>query len=241
MHKKFLLCAILLAFAFTPAYATTVQDNYDIIVAGAGTGGISAAIQAASMGVNVLVVEPSGMIGGQAIAAGVSNMDDLSSQSSGIYAEFMSRVEEYYSARGKSIGTSYWDPRNLAFEPHVGRRILQDMARGEDAPDILYRSEVIAVGKEEVISVSEENVSEAPRINSVIIRTPEGMKNITCKVLIDATEYGDILPLAGAEYRAGNSVTPNINPDAMIQDITWTAVINIYALVTPFQAMTWPG
>ena len=228
MHKKFLLCAILLAFAFTPAYATTVQDNYDIIVAGAGTGGISAAIQAASMGVNVLVVEPSGMIGGQAIAAGVSNMDDLSSQSSGIYAEFMSRVEEYYSARGKSIGTSYWDPRNLAFEPHVGRRILQDMARGEDAPDILYRSEIIAVGKEEVISVSEENVSEAPRINSVIIRTPEGMKNITCKVLIDATEYGDILPLAGAEYRAGNSVTPNINPDAMIQDITWTAVIRKY-------------
>ncbi len=228
MHKKFLLCAILLAFAFTPAYAATVQDNYDIIVAGAGTGGISAAIQAASMGVNVLVVEPSEMIGGQAIAAGVSNMDDLSSQSSGIYAEFMSRVEEYYAARGKSIGTSYWDPRNLAFEPHVGRRILQDMARGEDAPDILYMSEIIAVGREEVISVSEENVSEAPRINSVIIRTPEGMKNITCKVLIDATEYGDILPLAGAEYRAGNSVTPNIKPDAMIQDITWTAVIRKY-------------
>ncbi|MBQ9574446.1 MAG: FAD-dependent oxidoreductase, partial [Synergistaceae bacterium] len=49
-----------------------------------------------------------------------------------------------------------------------------------------------------------------------------------CKILIDATEYGDILPLAGADYRAGNSVTPDINPDAMIQDITWTAVIRKY-------------
>ena len=231
MKRKFLLALILIfTLTITQSYALDIRGNYDIIIAGAGTGGISAAIQAASMGANVLVVEPSSMLGGQAIAAGVSNMDDLSTVASrsGIYADFMSRVEEYYSARGKSIGTSYWDPRNLAFEPHIGLRILQEMARGEEAPDILYRSEIIAVGKEEVISVSGSNVSEAPRINSVIIKTPEGMKNITCKILIDATEYGDILPLAGADYRAGNSITPSINQNAMIQDITWTAVIRKY-------------
>ena len=225
MHRK-ILCALILLLI--PSSAIALQDHYDIIIAGAGTGGISAAIQAASMGAEVLVVEPSSMLGGQAIAAGVSNMDDLSAQQSGIYADFMSRVEEYYALRGKSIGTTYWDPRNLAFEPHIGRKILAEMARGEDAPDILYNSEIVAVGREEVISVSGENVSEAPRVNSAIIRTPEGMKNITCKIIIDATEYGDILPLAGADYRAGNSITPNINPSAMIQDITWTAVIRKY-------------
>lgn len=226
--RKIFLSAIILILTITHSYAQELRDNYDIIIAGGGTGGISAAIQAASMGAEVLVVEPSGMLGGQAIAAGVANMDDLSAQKSGIYADFISRVEEYYSARGKSIGTSYWDPRNLAFEPHIGLRILQEMARGEEAPDILYRSEIIAVGKEEVISVEGDNVSGLPRINSVIIRTPEGMKNITCKILIDSTEYGDILPLAGADYRAGNSITPNINSSAMIQDITWTAVIRKY-------------
>ncbi len=225
MHRK-ILCALILLLI--PSSAIALQDHYDIIIAGAGTGGISAAIQAASMGAEVLVVEPSSMLGGQAIAAGVSNMDDLSAQQSGIYADFMSRVEEYYALRGKSIGTSYWDPRTLAFEPHIGHRILAEMARGEDAPDITYNSEIVAVGREEVISVSGENVSEAPRVNSAIIRTPEGMKNITCKIIIDATEYGDILPLAGADYRAGNSITPNINPSAMIQDITWTAVIRKY-------------
>ncbi len=226
--KRLIILTVIFSLALFPAHALEIKDNYDIIIAGAGTGGISAAIQAASMGADVLVVEASGMLGGQAIAAGVANMDDLSVQQSGIYADFMSRVEEYYSARGKSIGTSYWDPRNLAFEPHIGRKILQEMARGEDAPDIIYKSEIIAVGKEEVISVNGANVSEAPRINSVIIKTPEGMKNITCKILIDATEYGDILPLSGADYRAGNSATPNINPRAMIQDITWTAVIRKY-------------
>ena len=228
--KKIFLSSLILILTITAAHAFDVRDNYDIIVAGAGTGGISAAIQAASMGAYVLVVEPSPMLGGQAIAAGVANMDDLSTTSSrsGIYADFISRVDEYYSARGKSIGTSYWDPRNLAFEPHVGRKILQDMARGEDAPDILYNSEIVGVGKDEVISVTGDSVSEAPRINSVIVKTPEGMKSITCKVLIDATEYGDILPLAGADYRAGNSITPSINPNAMIQDITWTAIIRKY-------------
>ncbi|MBQ6419045.1 MAG: FAD-dependent oxidoreductase [Synergistaceae bacterium] len=224
----FIILVLIAMLTLTPAYALNIQDHYDIIVAGAGTGGISAAIQAASMGAEVLVVEPSNMLGGQAVAAGVPNMDDLSNQSSGIYADFIGRVEEYYLARGKSINTSYWSTSFKAFEPHIGNKILQDMARGEDAPDILYKSEIIGVGKEEVISVNNDSVSNAPRINSVIVRTPEGLRNITCKVLIDATEYGDILPLAGADCRAGNSITPAIKPDAMIQDITWTTVIRKY-------------
>ena len=32
-------------------------------------------------------------------------------------------------------------------------------------------------------------------------------RKYACKILIDATEYGDILPLAKAQYRAGNSVS----------------------------------
>lgn len=219
MRKKFIIAVFtlfILSFTITSSNALSIQENYDVIIAGAGTGGIAAAIQAASMGVNVLVVEPSGMLGGQAVAAGVPNMDDLSGQVSGIYEDFIGRIEEYYSARGKSIGTTYWGSIGKAFEPHVGQKILQDMARGEYAPDILYNSEIVVVGK------------DAQKINSVVIRTPEGLKSITCKILVDATEYGDILPLAGAEYRAGNSITPSINPEAKIQDITWTAVIRKY-------------
>ena len=60
------------------------------------------------------------------------------------------------------------------------------------------------------------------------MRTPSGNRNYGCKVLIDATEYGDILPLTKTPYRAGNSVSKFINPDAMIQDITWCAVIRKY-------------
>ena len=70
-RKTFTLCTLLITFAL-PAHAQTLQDNYDVVVAGGGTGGIAAAIQAARMGMNVLVVEPTNMLGGQATAAGVS-------------------------------------------------------------------------------------------------------------------------------------------------------------------------
>ena len=228
MYKKFFaLCLVMLSFAL-PAYAQSLRDGYDVVIAGGGTGGTAAAIQAAKMGMNVLIVEPTNMLGGQATASGVSTMDDLSGQTSGLYREFMERVEEYYSARGKAVTTCYWDAQNKAFEPKIGSRILADMARGEDAPDILFRSKVVGVGTEEVISVSSENMTSGKRVNSVIIQTPEGKINLTCKILIDATEYGDVIPMAGADYRAGNSISPAIDNSAMIQDITWVAVMRKY-------------
>ena len=226
-RKTFTLCLMFLALTF-PAHALTIQDGYDVVVAGGGTGGIAAAIQAARMGMNVLVVEPTSMLGGQATAAGVSTMDDLSGQTSGLYREFMERVEEYYTLRGKSVTTCYWDAQNKAFEPHIGAKILAEMARGEDAPDILYQSQVVGVGVEETISLTGDSLTSGARVNSVIIQTPEGKRNVTCRVLIDATEYGDVIPLTGAQYRAGSSVSPSVNMNAMIQDITWVAIMRKY-------------
>ena len=198
------------------------RREYDVVVAGGGIGGIAAAIQAARLGASVLVVEPSDGIGGQATAAGVSTMDDLSRLRSGIYLEFISRLQTYYASRGKSMGTCYWDARSLAFEPHVGQRTLYEMldeARkgGRNTLDLLLASTVSEVRREK------------NAIRGVTVRGAGGSHPVACRVLIDATEYGDVLPLAKTVYRAGNSVSPFIDPDAMIQDITWVAVIQRYS------------
>ena len=228
MARKIFALVILMLCVNSCFAAQNLQDDYDIIIAGAGTGGMAAAIQASRMGVNVLVVESSQYVGGQAVASGVSTMDDMCTESSGLYLEFINRVEEYYAARGKSIATSDWRDNSIAFEPHVGHKILMQMAMGEDAPDILFGSEVVGVDSEKIITANANGVKEAKRINSVIIKTPEGRRNITCRILIEATEYGDILPLVGTEYRVGNSLSSKINPNSMIQDITWPAVIRKY-------------
>ncbi len=197
-----------------------LRTSYDIIIAGGGTGGISAAIQAAKLGASVLVVESSTWIGGQATAAGVSTMDDMSRQKSGIYLDFINRIQHYYDSRGKSMGTCYWDIRSVAFEPHIGQEALVGMineARRRGTIEFLMLSEIVSVQKNK------------HTITGVTVRTGENSRrNYSCKILIDATEYGDILPLAKTEYRIGNSTSKFINPEAMIQEITWPAILHKY-------------
>ena len=220
-HISILIVIIISAI---PAHSAQRQA-YDIIIAGAGTGGISAAIQAARMGRSILVVEPSSWIGGQATAAGVSTMDDMSRQKSGIYLEFINRIKSYYDARGKSMGTCYWDSRSLAFEPHIGQEVLIEMvneARRTGTIDFLMNSNITAVQK------------NSRTITGITAQLPDRTKrDYQCKILIDATEYGDILPLSGTLYRAGNSKSSYLDNNARIQDITWTAVIRSYPAGIP--------
>ena len=207
MHKK--LSALILCLILT----SSASFAHDIIIAGGGMSGVSAAIQATRLGASVLIIEPTNMLGGQATAAGVSTMDDMSRlNESGIYREFMNRVRSHYSAKGKSIATSYWKTDGKAFEPRVGSDILKDMA---GSADVIYHSEIVSV-------------KSSSNGKIITAKTPQGTKDFTCKILIDATEYGDVIPLAGLKYRSGNSVSPDMNPDSMIQDITWTAVIRKY-------------
>lgn len=172
------------------------------------------------MGASVLVIEPSSWIGGQATAAGVSTMDDMSRQKSGIYLEFINRIANYYNSRGKSMGTCYWDSRSTAFEPHIGQEVLAGMineARRRGTLDFLMSSNIISVQK---------NKRTVTGITAQL--SDKSRRNYTCKVLIDATEYGDILPLAKTAYRIGNSVSGFINSESMIQDITWVAILHKY-------------
>ena len=220
--RKFFLTVFTVIIIFTSSAASRnrqPKSSYDIIIAGGGTGGISAAIQAARMGASVLVVESSTWIGGQATAAGVSTMDDMSRQKSGIYLEFINRIKSYYDSRGKSMGTCYWDSRSLAFEPHIGQEAFISMineARRRGTLEFLMNSEITAV------------IKTKNAVSSVTVKTPSGNRNYSCKILIDATEYGDMLPLTKTPYRAGNSVSKFLNPEAMIQDITWVAVLRKY-------------
>ncbi len=213
MKSKFIFLFAFCILIFTALSCNAeIKNSYDVVIAGGGTGGTAAAIQASRLGVSVLVIEPTSMLGGQATAAGVSTMDDMSRLESGIYKEFIDSVEKYYSDMKKSINTPYWKENGKAFEPSAGDKILKKMA---ESADILFHSNVIGVKNE-----NEEK--------SVTVQTPEGVREINFKILIDATEYGDILPMVGARYRSGNFISPNISKNAFIQDITWTAIIRKY-------------
>ena len=204
------------ALFFTPWNSYAAQLEYDIVVGGAGAGGITAAIQAARMGASVLVIEESSWIGGQMTAAGVTTMDDISGQKSGIYLEFIESIEKFYAERMKSPNLGYFGARTVSFEPKVGQiklyELIRNVRKSGAKLDIMLRTRIKSVERE----------------GNIITGVKTEKDDIKCRVLIDATEYGDIIPMAGIPYRAGNSVSPNINPEAMIQDVTWTAIIKHY-------------
>ena len=206
-----------------------LRGQYDVVIAGAGTGGCGAAIQAARQGASVLLLEETDWIGGQMNAAAVTSMDEGGTlvRERGLYREFVEQVEAFYTPLGKSAETAYWG-RHIGLEPRVGRRILANMleqARGSGVLDLALRSQVIRVFRQgdTVTGVEVEMVS------------PEGKQSlkVQCRVLVDATEWGDVIPLTGARYRVGNCTNDAIDPERKIQMLTWTAVIKQYPKGVP--------
>lgn len=207
------------------AGAGELKPRYDVVVAGAGTGGTCAAIQAARMGASVLLLEETDWIGGQMNAAAVTSMDEggLLVRERGIYREFCERVEAHYRALGKTAETAYFF-RHICFEPRVGQAILRamiDEARKGAVLDVALRSRVVKVTR------------EGDAVTGVTVWDAGGAREIACRMLIDTTEWGEVIPLTGARYRVGNCTSDSIDPDRAIQFLTWTAVIRQYPKGVP--------
>ncbi|MFZ2276179.1 MAG: FAD-dependent oxidoreductase [Prosthecobacter sp.] len=216
----------------TPLEATPLEklkNSYDVVIAGGGTGGCGAAVQAARMGCTVLLLEETDWIGGQMNAAAVTSMDEGGTlvRKRGIYREWCGLVAAHYQALGINHMTAYWNS-HTCLEPRVGRHLLHVLlgdARGQGVLDLVLRARVTKVMKEngtvtgvEVAGGSEKNGQ--PR-------------TIQCSMLIDATEWGDVIPLTGARYRVGNCMSDGIDLTRRVQDNTWTAVVKQYPKGVP--------
>lgn len=207
-----------------PTPPDRLKEAYEVIVAGAGTGGCAAAVQAARMGRPVLLLEETDWIGGQMNAAAVTSMDEAGAlvRERGIYREWCGLIASHYQPLGIHHLTAYWN-NSVCVEPRVGRHLLHVLlgdARGQGVLDLALRSRVTKVLKngETVTGVEVESITEQGRT----------LRTIECRVLIDATEWGDVIPLTGARYRVGNCTSDAIDPARRVQDNTWTAVIRHY-------------
>lgn len=216
----------------TPLEATPaarLKPSYDVIVAGAGTGGCGAAVQAARMGRSVLLLEETDWIGGQMNAAAVTSMDEGGTlvRERGLYREWCGLIASHYQPLGINYLTAYWNG-HVCVEPRVGRRLLHVLlgdARGSGVLNLALRSRVTKVLK------TSDTVTGV-EVASVTGKGTES-HSIQSRVLIDATEWGDVIPLTGARYRVGNCTNDAIVPERHVQDNTWTAVVKQYPQGVP--------
>jgi len=220
------LIVILIIVNISNVNANTLSRKYDVLVAGAGTGGWATAVQAARMGCSVLLIDETDWIGGQMTAAGVTSMDEgMVIRQQGIYNEFYNSAVRKYKEMGKSVSTCYFNTNSIAVEPKIGQKILYDFIdkvnkEGLGHIEVLLRTKILKVYR------------HGNRVKGVdVMNTDQAgfhKKRINCTILVDATEYGDVIPLTGARYRIGKSTSDNIDLDARIQSNTWTAVIKEY-------------
>lgn len=216
---------VVLVFSACGAALLAQEQQYDVVVVGAGTGGFAAALQAARMGMHVALLEETDWIGGQMAAAAVSTMDEGSNLTppSGLYREFLMRMAAYYAARGKSVGTCYWHNTSHCYEPSAIRTVLNQMIVEANAGSAGGRIDLILEDRVQRV------LSGGNTVTGVVTQAGRILHS---KVLIDATEYGEVLPLTPARYRSGRSVGPD-DGKSCTQDLTYVMVIKKYPQGVP--------
>ncbi len=178
----------------------------DVLIVGGGTGGAAAALAAARRGRRVCLIEETDWIGGQLTAQGVSALDEHEHienfGGTASYYRLRSALRDHYRpAAGAAGQMPTFNPGNcwvtrVAFEPRVAVAAMERMLQpfvDQGLLKIHLRHKLAAVGV------------DGDRIVSATTISLEGGSALRFipKIVLDATELGDLLPLAGAEYRSG--------------------------------------
>lgn len=187
---------------------TPLPDKCEILIVGGGTGGVAAALAACEMGRRVVLAEPTGWIGGQLTQQAVPPDENRWIETSGgtrRYRDYRRRVRAFYSGYYPLSETA---SRNPEFNPGNGTvsrlchefRVSVVVLESALMPYVASGLLVIAHGVEPVqVQVSGD------KVDRVIFRhLASGYEqSVAAAYVIDATETGDLLPLAGAEYVTG--------------------------------------
>lgn len=213
------LCGLFLMISYSSCVQSE-ENNVDVLIVGGGASGVTSGIQSARMGVNTLILEESTWLGGMLTSAGVSAIDGNYNLPAGLWGEFKNKLSDYYGGLD-SLNTG-WVSRVL-FEPSVGNKILHEMVAAEKNLKVWKKvrlDEVEKVGDSWIAKVEVEG---------------EGVKTIRAKILIDATELGDVAKMCGVKYDIGmesrSETQEDIAPEKknnIVQDITYVATLKDY-------------
>ena len=189
-------------------FAADLELRCDVAVIGGGVGGFAAALSALRDGMNVVLTEETDWIGGQLTSQAVPPDENAWIEMFGCtrsYRQYRNAVRDYYKANypltaaaraRENLNPGNGSVSRLTHEFRVSVAVLEAML----AP---YRSN----GQLTVLleHVPESAAVSGDRVESVVVQhTGSNQKRtITAKYFLDATELGDLLPLAKCEYVTG--------------------------------------
>lgn len=218
--------------------------NCAVLIVGGGMGGVAAANAAMKAGLsNVCVIEETSWLGGQMTTQGVSAPDENqlveSSGATRAYKELRECIRQHYRDLGATDGGARFEPwldpgncwvSRLGFEPSVAvAKIGELLSPGVSTEKLrlFMRYKAVAVK------------CERHHVRSILAVHLDSGKFVEfrCKFCLDATELGDLLPLAGLPYSTGaESCLQTGEPHAPVaadpenvQDFTYPFVVEFCA------------
>jgi hypothetical protein len=182
----------------------------EVVVIGGGLGGIAGALAVARSGRSVVLTEEFAWIGGQLTSQAVPPDEHGWIERFGCtatYREFRERVRRYYRENYPLLPAPAANPRlnpgngwvsPLCHEPRVALAVLEAML----APHV-SAGRVRILRQHRPIAVALDGVN---RLASVTVRdgTTATETTLRGRFFLDATEHGDLLPLAGVEHVTGS-------------------------------------
>ena len=189
--------------------ASVRAADYDVVVYGLTSAGVTAAVQAKKMGKSVILVGPDKHLGG--LSSGGLGFTDTGNKAviGGLAREFYHRIWLHYDRLeawtwqkhseygNKGQGTPAIDgaARTMwIFEPHVAEAAFEDLVREQQLP----------VDRDQWLDRAAGVKKQAARIVSI---TMLGGKVYSGRVFIDATYEGDLMAAAGVDYHVGREAT----------------------------------
>mgnify|MGYP006266989641 FL=1 len=193
----------------------------DVLIVGGGCGGVGAALALASRGVGCVMTEPTAWVGGQMTSQGVPPDEHAWIEGDGpgvgpaggffganrSYVSFRQRVRAWYRERGSLTAAAAAEARlnpgggwvsRLCFEPRVGHAVLMGMLEEADSGRGVL---TLLTGWEPVRA----DAAGGDTVGAVTVRERETGREVAieARLVLDATEPGDVLELAGVEHSVG--------------------------------------
>jgi hypothetical protein len=213
----------------------------DLLVVGGGLGGVAAAHTATRLGRSVILVSAFDWLGGQLTTQAVPPDEhqwiETGTTSPG-YRDLRTRIREHYrrnypltaqARRWPKLNPGLGTVSRLCHEPRVAAVVIEEML-----------SAAIASGRLTVLRGYRPVAvdCDADRVTAVTVRGRDGTElTVRATLVADATELGDLLPLAGADHvigaesaaETGELHAPEVADPLDQQAVTWCCALEYRA------------
>lgn len=181
------------------------KPAYDVVVYGATSAGVTAAVQSARMGLRVALIVHDNHIGGLT-TSGLGATDIGKKEAiGGLAREFYQRIRQYYfntpeawkqetleQYKGHVYKQGIDSSAMWYFEPHVALKIFKDMLREQQVE--------LVMNERLKLDIKTAVIRKGTQIKVIVMETG---RRFEAGVFIDATYEGDLMAMAGVSYSVG--------------------------------------